>query len=102
MVRLTPHARHTHTPALQSPRNRVVSCLLRRQTRTDCFQHSRRHEPVTRARVMSARVMRRGPTGTLLNELADASFSHADCRIIFVRLSQPLLYFPLCTDSGRC
>jgi hypothetical protein len=26
----------------------------------------------------------RGPTGTLLNELADASFYHANCRIIFV------------------
>lgn len=31
-------------------------------------------------------VMCRGPTGVLLNELAEASFDYANCRIIFVRI----------------
>ncbi len=31
----------------------------------------------------------RGPTGLLLNELADHSFNYAECRIIFVRAQAP-------------
>ena len=48
------------------------------------------------ARLTRARLPCRGPTGTLLNELADASFSHADCRIIFVRYQQSSLFCLLC------
>ena len=37
---------------------------------------------------LTAPVARRGPTGTLLNELAEASHEPADCEVIFVRSLQ--------------
>jgi hypothetical protein len=38
---------------------------------------------------MRISVLRRGPTGTILNELAEASFDSADCEVIFVRALAP-------------
>ena len=44
-------------------------------------------------RIICCLPLGRGPTGMLLNELAEASFSYADCRIIFVRTPSILIIF---------
>ena len=52
------------------------------QTRCSCMQK----KTLLFLRSDSCSGLYRGPTGTLLNELADASFDAASCEIVYVSL----------------
>lgn len=65
-------------------------CLPRVPARPAAELHaSRGILPTLVALADGKRAWCRGPTGLLLNELADHSFNYAECRIIFVRAQAP-------------
>ena len=59
--------------------------LGKQRVHTMLYCHDDISPPLLQCMVFELRDGYRGPTGTLLNELADASFDGAGCEIIYVR-----------------